>query len=101
MRMRKANTANLSDDLNRLLNDLRDVLASKTHDADATASQLYSKAVATLEKARSASSAALDESKAAVQSVDTYVHDSPWRAVGGALAVGVLLGFFWCGRNAR
>lgn len=93
MRFRKANTADLSKDLSQLLNDLRDVLATKGHDADPAASMLFNKAASTLEKVRSSSAAAINESRAAALSADAYVHDSPWRAVGGALAVGALLGF--------
>ncbi|WP_043007608.1 YqjD family protein [Comamonas testosteroni] len=92
MRFRKANTADLTNDLSQLLDDLKEVLASKGRDADPAASLLFSKAATTLEKVRTASSNAVCESKAAAQAADAYVHDSPWRAVGGALAVGALIG---------
>ena len=93
MRFRKANAADLSKDLSQLLDDLKEVLANKGRDADPAASMLFNKASLALEKVRSTSAAAVDGSRAAVQSADVYVHDSPWRAVGGALAVGTLLGF--------
>lgn len=93
MRFRKADTADISNDLGQLLDDLREVLTTKGRDADPAASLLFNKAASTLEKIRSASSTALCESRAAVQSADDYVQESPWRAVGGALAVGALLGF--------
>lgn len=93
MRFRKATAADLSKDLSQLLDDLKEVLATKGRDADPAASMIFNKAASTLEKVRSTSAAAVDESRAAVQSADDYVHNSPWRAVGGALAVGALLGF--------
>lgn len=93
MRFRKATAADLSNDLSQLLDDLKEVLATKGRDADPSASMIFNKAASTLEKLRSTSATAVEESRAAIQSADAYVHDSPWRAVGGALAVGALIGF--------
>ncbi|MPS93305.1 hypothetical protein [uncultured Comamonas sp.] len=92
MRFRKANTADLANDLSQLLDDLKEVLASKGHDTDPAASRRFGKAASTLEKVRNASSRAVCESKAAAHSANALVHASPWRAVGGALAVGALIG---------
>jgi ElaB/YqjD/DUF883 family membrane-anchored ribosome-binding protein len=33
-----------------------------------------------------------DRAKAAAQATDDYVHDHPWKAVGFAAAIGVILG---------
>jgi ElaB/YqjD/DUF883 family membrane-anchored ribosome-binding protein len=63
MRFRKANTADLANDLSQLLDDLKEVLASKGRDADPAASLLFSKAASTLEKVRTASSNAVCESR--------------------------------------
>lgn len=93
MRFRKANTADLSNDISQLLDDLKEVLATKGQDADPAASLLFNKAASTLDKVRTASSNVVCESKAAVEAADDYIHDSPWSAVGGALAVGALIGF--------
>lgn len=93
MRFRKANAADLSKDLSQLLDDLKEVLVTTGREADPAASMIFNKAASTLEKVRSTSAAAVDGSRAAVRSADAYVHDSPWRAVGSALAVGALLGF--------
>lgn len=35
---------------------------------------------------------AIDGAKAAARATDDYVHDNPWRAIGMAAAVGVLIG---------
>lgn len=93
MRFRKANAADLSSDLSRLLDDLRDLLSSNRRDAAPAASMLFNKAASTLAKVRTASSNAIDQSKAIALSTDSYVHQSPWRLAGGALAVGAALGF--------
>jgi ElaB/YqjD/DUF883 family membrane-anchored ribosome-binding protein len=37
---------------------------------------------------------ATDKYKRAVAAVDGYVSNSPWRAVGIAVAIGALIGFF-------
>lgn len=93
MRFRKASTADLSNDISQLLDDLKEVLTTKGRDADPAASLLFNKAASTLDKVRTASSNVVCDSKAAVEAADDYIHDSPWRAVGGALAVGALIGF--------
>ncbi|GAO73235.1 MULTISPECIES: DUF883 family protein [Comamonas] len=93
MKVQKESAAELPRDVNRLLDDLRNVLASNGHDADPAASMLFSKAASTLEKVKTASANAIGQSKALALSADSYVHASPWRVVGGALAAGTLLGF--------
>ena len=35
---------------------------------------------------------AVDHARAAARATDDYVHDNPWRAIGMAAAVGVLIG---------
>jgi len=39
-----------------------------------------------------AEAALVDRTKAAARATDDFVHDNPWRAVGVAAAVGLLLG---------
>ena len=93
MRVQKASAAEPPSDISRILDDLRDVLVSNGHDADPATSMLFSKAASTLEKVKAASSNAIGQSKALALATDSYVHASPWRVVGGALAAGTLLGF--------
>lgn len=94
VRFRKANTSDLSNDLSQLLDDLQDILTSKGRCTDPAAALLFNKAASTLGKMRSTSSTAISGSKAVAQSANAYLHDSPWRALSGALAVGALLGLF-------
>ncbi len=67
MRFRKANAADLSNDLSQLLDDLKEVLTTKGRDTDPAASLLLSKAASTLEKVKAASSNAISESKAKIE----------------------------------
>ncbi|MEQ6437036.1 DUF883 family protein [Comamonas sp. w2-DMI] len=93
MRLRKSPASVISNDLGQLLDDLHELLSSRQKDADSALTQLGDKLGSTLDKVRSTSSQAVDQSRALAQNADDYVHDSPWRAIGGALAVGALLGF--------
>ncbi|WP_080995982.1 DUF883 family protein [Comamonas testosteroni] len=93
MRFHKESTAEPPSDANQLLEDSQGVLLANGHDADPAASVLFSKAASALEKVRTTSSNAVDQSKALALSADSYAHESPWQVAGGALAVGALLGF--------
>lgn len=44
------------------------------------------------EKMADAQDALLEKSKAAARATDDYVHDNPWRAVGVAAGVGLVIG---------
>lgn len=93
MKFRKANATVLANDLSQILNDLRDVLTSTKRSANPAAFLLFNKAATTLDKFRATSTNVLDQSKAMAHNADVYAHESPWKAAGGALAVGALLGF--------
>lgn len=93
MRVPKESAAEHPSGASQPIADLRDVLVSNGHDGDSATSMLFSKAASALEKVRTASSNTIDQSKAIALSADSYVHESPWRVAGGALAVGALLGF--------
>lgn len=90
MIFRKANATNLPSDVSRLLDDLREVLSPN---ATPAVSMFTHTAASTLAKVRTASSNAIEQSKAIVLSTDSYVHESPWRVAGGALALGAVIGF--------
>lgn len=58
--------------------------------------ELRARAMAKLRTAReklaAASAEAIERSREAAKATDDYVHEHPWRIIGGALAVGVALG---------
>lgn len=81
----------VQDDLSTLLHDVSDLLLTKAKD-EPKLKQARELVDSGLHKVRGAASGAVDYSKEFARGADDYVHDSPWPVVGGALAVGVLLG---------
>ncbi|NJM31818.1 MAG: DUF883 domain-containing protein [Limnobacter sp.] len=88
---------------NQFVNDIKSVLheAEEMLRAAASASgeravELREKALVTLKTAREAmqdaQSAALAKGKVAARATDEYVHEHPWKAVGIAGAIGLVLG---------
>lgn len=93
MRFGKSKTPDLRGDLDLLLEDLRALLSSTDKAADPALTQVRHQLETALGKMRETSAHAVEQSKALAHDADDYLHESPWRAVGGALAVGALLGF--------
>lgn len=86
----------LVQDLKIVINDAEDLLR-------ATASQAGEKAAAAREKIQDSLHSAkiklaeaedimIDKTRQAARATDEYVHDNPWRAVGIAAGVGLLIG---------
>ncbi|RYF44978.1 MAG: DUF883 domain-containing protein [Comamonadaceae bacterium] len=84
-------------ELEKLVSDLRGLLASKDLDTLPEIKVLRQKLDDGLQNAReSAVRAAQDaarQAKEAALAADRYAHDEPWRVAGAALAVGALVGF--------
>jgi len=87
----------------KLVADLRIVVADAEELLRATASQAGEKAVAARERIQAslaaakiklveAERAALEKAKEAAKEADEYVHEHPWKAVGIAAAAGLVLG---------
>ena len=76
-------------DLERLVSDLRGLLASKDLDSIPQIGALRDRIDEGLSRARESAVEAAQEAAAA----DRYAHDEPWRVAGAALAVGALVGF--------
>jgi len=90
------NTDKLVADLKVVLADAEELLRATA----STAGEKASAARARMEDSVRAAKAKLaqaqdvmaDRAKAAAQATDDYVHDHPWKAVGFAAAIGVILG---------
>ncbi len=86
----------LMADLKAVLADAEALLAATTNDASAGMAELRAKAQATLSRAKDglldAQGAVIDKAKAAAKATDGYVHDNPWKSIGVAAGVGLLLG---------
>ena len=87
----------------KLVADLKIVVADAEELLRATASQVGEKAVAARERIQAslasakiklteAERAALEKAKQAAKEADEYVHEHPWKAVGIAAAAGLVLG---------
>jgi ElaB/YqjD/DUF883 family membrane-anchored ribosome-binding protein len=87
----------------KLVADLKIVVADAEELLRATASQVGEKAVAARERIQAslasakvklteAERAALEKAKQAAKATDDYVHENPWRAVGIAAVAGLVLG---------
>ncbi|HUK05764.1 MAG TPA: DUF883 family protein [Burkholderiales bacterium] len=95
----------MTTDVNKdkLVADLKVVVADAEELLRATASQAGEKVAAARERIQAslasakvklteAERAALEKAKEAAKATDDYVHENPWRAVGIAAGVGLLLG---------
>ncbi len=87
----------------KLVADLRVVVADAEELLKLTAGQAGEKITAVRERVQKSLSeakaklldlegAAVDKTKAAARATDAYVHDNPWKSIGIAAGVGFLLG---------
>ena len=84
-------------DLERLVSDLRGLLASKDLDSIPQIGALRDRIDEGLSRARESAVEAAQEAarqaREAAAAADRYAHDEPWRVAAAALAVGALVGF--------
>lgn len=84
-------------ELEKLVADLRGLLANKDLDAVPEIRQLRERLDdgmhAVRQSAMNAAQEAARQAKEAALAADRYAHDEPWRVAGAALAVGALVGF--------
>lgn len=85
------------DELERLVGDLRGLLASKDFDSVPQIKQLRQRLDDGIDTVRdTAVRAAQDaavQAREAARAADRYAHDEPWRVATAAVAVGALVGF--------
>lgn len=90
-------TSTVQGELEKLVTDLRGLLASKDLDSVPEIRVLRQRLDDSVHNAReSAVRAAQDaarQAKDAALAADRYAHDEPWRVAGAALAVGAFVGF--------
>lgn len=90
-------TTTSQGELEKLVTDLKGLLANKNLDAVPEIKLLRQRLDDGMQTARdSAVRAAQDaarQTKEAALAADRYAHDEPWRVAGAALAVGALVGF--------
>lgn len=87
----------------KLVQDLKVVIADAEELLRATASQAGEKAVIAREKIQDslhkakiklaeAEEVVVDKTKQAARATDEYVHEHPWKAVGAAAGIGLIIG---------
>ena len=86
----------LVTDLKRVMADAEQLLHATAGQASTEVASLRARIQDTLATARvnlaDAQAVVVDKAKAAGRATDDYVHDHPWKAVGVAAGVGLLLG---------
>ena len=96
-------SANLSSETESAISGAEDMLAQAAASTGEKAAELRARALEQLRALRGrlheAQELALRQSKAAARATDEYVHDNPWRAIGVAAGVGVLIGLLIGGRR--
>jgi ElaB/YqjD/DUF883 family membrane-anchored ribosome-binding protein len=97
MNTKSANlSSEMESDVNRAISGAEDMLTQAANSTGEKAAELRARALEQLNALRGrlqdAHAAALRQSKAAARATDDYVHDHPWRSIGVAAGVGVLIG---------
>ncbi|MFC4339040.1 DUF883 family protein [Cupriavidus numazuensis] len=86
----------LMSDVKTVLSDAEELLKQAASTTGEKAAELRERGMGLLkqakEKAQDLQDAVVTKSKAAARATDDYVHDHPWRAVGVAAGVGLLVG---------
>lgn len=91
MKLGRTKTATVQEELGTLLRDVSDLLVTQAKD-EPRLKQAKELVDSGLSRVRGVASGAVDYSRDMARGADDYVHDSPWQVVGGALAVGVVIG---------
>lgn len=90
-------TSTTQDELEKLVSDLRGLLASKDLDGLPDIKQLRQRLDDGVQSVRDATvraaQDAAQQARDAASAADRYAHDEPWRVAGAALAFGTLVGF--------
>ena len=86
----------LVNDLKVVISDAEELLRNTAGDVSTTASELRVRMQARLQQAKAnlgqLQEATVARAKAAGVAADDYVHDNPWRAIGAAAGVGLVIG---------
>lgn len=79
-----------------LVKDAQELFREASHTTGEKAEELRAKGLtmldAAMEKAQEVQAVAIEKGKAAAHTTDEFVHDHPWKAVGIAAGVGLIVG---------
>ena len=96
MNAKSAMASDVETDVSDAISDAEEMLAEAAGSTGEKAAELRRKALEQLKalqsRLRDARLKAVDQSKAAARATDDYVHDHPWRSIGVAACLGVVIG---------
>lgn len=94
--MTPANKEKLVSDMKAVVSDAEEILRASAGAAGEKMAEMRAKIEVSLRDAKlrlaDAEAALVDKAKAAAAATDDFVHDQPWKAVGIAAGVGLLVG---------
>lgn len=94
--MLTSNIKTVRNDMKTLVKDAQDLFREASLVTGEKAEELRAKGLALLdtamEKAQEIQTVAVEKGKVAAQSTDEFVHEHPWKAVGIAAGIGLLVG---------
>lgn len=94
--MTAAQKDRLMSDLRVVIADAEELLRASAGDASASATELRGRIEARLLQAKDnlvqLQETALAKAKAAGHAADDYVHENPWKAIGAAAGIGLVVG---------
>ncbi len=92
----KVSSEDLISEVKSGLRQVEEMLKEAASTTGDKATELRANAMAGLKRARDTladvQDTVMERGKAAARATDDYVHDNPWRALGVAIAVGVVIG---------
>lgn len=94
--MLNSNIKTVRNDMKTLVKDAQELFREAGHATGEKAEELRAKGLvmldAAMEKAQEVQAVAVQKGKAAAHTTDEFVHDHPWKAVGIAAGVGLIVG---------
>ena len=97
-RQKQTSVADVRDDFDQLVKDVRSLVSAKELDDIPEVRQLRRRIESRLSAAKETAQQAAQQTRDAAIYADKYAHDEPWRIATAALAVGLLVGFVACRR---
>jgi ElaB/YqjD/DUF883 family membrane-anchored ribosome-binding protein len=94
--MLNQNIKTVRNDMKTLVKDAQDLFREAGHASGEKAEELRARGLALLdtamEKAQELQTVAVEKGKAAAHTTDEFVHEHPWKSVGIAAGIGLVIG---------
>lgn len=91
----KSSSSVIGNEVKNFISDIEELVSTKTHgavDIGKIKSDINGRIADYRAQAKAVSEQAIAQAKQKAESVNTYVHEDPWKAIGVGFAVGLLLG---------